>query len=88
MTHFREWLIGLFHPAARLNRLAVKYVAQGRYAEAEPLAKRALEISEKAQRPNHRIVGRNLINLANLYRLQGRYGEAMDLAERSLAILK
>ena len=43
--------------AAALNNLAVLYRAQGRYAEAEPLYKRALAIREKALGPDHPDVG-------------------------------
>ena len=41
----------------RLNNLAVLYRDQGRYAEAEPLYKRALAIREKALGPDHPDVG-------------------------------
>ena len=36
-----------------LNNLAELYRSQGRYAEAEPLYKRALAIEEKARGPEH-----------------------------------
>ena len=39
--------------AASLNNLAELYDAQGKYAEAEPLYKRALVIVEKALEPDH-----------------------------------
>lgn len=38
--------------AATLNNLAVLYGKRGKYKEAEPLCKRALEIREKARKPN------------------------------------
>ena len=59
-----------------LNDLALLYEAQGRYAEAEPLYKRALAIDEKALGPDDPSVGTSLNNLAELYRAQGRYAEA------------
>ena len=62
------------------------YFAQGRYAEAEPLYKRALAISEKALGPDHPDVGSSLNNLAMLYESQGRYAEAEPLYKRALAI--
>lgn len=37
--------------AATLNNLAVLYGKRGKYKEAEPLCKRALEIREKVRRP-------------------------------------
>lgn len=39
--------IDLFQVAATLNNLAVLYGKRGKYKEAEPLCKRALEIREK-----------------------------------------
>ena len=49
-----EKTLGLDHPdlAKPLNNLAVLYLAQGRYAEAEPRLKHALAIAEKALGPN------------------------------------
>ena len=62
------------------------YDDQGRYAEAEPLYKRALAIQEKALGPDHPDVATALNNLAVLYRHQGRYAEAEPLYKRALAI--
>ena len=72
--------------ALALNNLAVLYLAQGRYAEAEPLHKRALAIREKALGPDHADVAQSLNNLAALYVAQGRYAEAEPLYKRALAI--
>ena len=69
-----------------LNNLAVLYQGQGRYAEAEPLYKRALAIREKALGPDHPDVAASLNNLAVLYAAQGRYADAEPLYKRSLAI--
>ena len=69
-----------------LNNLAVLYTEQGRYAEAEPLYKRALAIDEKALGPDHPDVATALNNLAGLYDDQGRYAEAEPLYKRALAI--
>ena len=62
------------------------YDNQGRYAEAEPLYKRALAIREKALGPDHPDVALSLNNLAFLYDKQGRYADAEPLYKRSLAI--
>ncbi len=68
------------------NNLALLYQAQGRYAEAEPLHKRALAIFEKALGPKHPDVAQSLNNLAGLYRAQeGKYGEAEPLYQQALA---
>ena len=46
-------------------------MAQGKYAEAEPLYQRALEIREKALGPEHPDVALSLNNLAMLYMPKG-----------------
>ena len=71
--------------ALMLNMLGGLYHAEGRYAEAEPLLKRALAIDEK-RGPDHQIVGVELNNLARVYQDQGRYAEAEPLLKRALAI--
>ena len=60
--------------------------AQGRYAEAEPLNKRAVAITERALGPDHPDVGAFLNSVAELYLAQGRYAETEPLFKRSLAI--
>ena len=72
--------------AASLNNLAELYKAQGKYAESEPLYKRALAIWEKALGPGHPGLATSLNNLADLYRLQGKYTKAEPLHKRALAI--
>ena len=47
--------------ATTLNNLASVYEAQGRYAQAEPLYKRALAIREKALGPDHPDVAQSLL---------------------------
>ena len=62
------------------------YDNQGRYADAEPLYKRALAVREKTLGPDHPDVAQTLNNLALLYYNQGRYAEAEPLYKRALAI--
>ena len=50
-----------------LNNLATVYQAQGKYAEAEPLLKRALAIDQKALDPEHPDTVISLSNLAVLH---------------------
>ena len=69
-----------------LNNLASLYQAQGKYAEAEPLSRRVLAISEKILGPDHPGVATSLNNLASLYQAQGKYAEAEPLSRRVLAI--
>ncbi len=69
--------------AGTLSNLGGLYRAQGRYAEAEPLHKRALTIVEKVLGPEHPHVATGLNNLAGLYRAQsvsGRYHESPPAA--------
>ena len=72
--------------ATSLNNLSALYVQLGRYADAEPLDKRALAIREKVRGPGHPDVAASLSNLASLYDSQGRYGDAEPLLKRALAI--
>ena len=57
---------------ATLNDQAESYKEEGRYADAEPLYKRVLAISQKALGPDHPDVAQSLNNLADLYSAQGR----------------
>ncbi len=58
--------------AVSLNNLAGLYYAQGRYAEAEPLHRRALAIREVALGPEHPDVGTALNGLALVLRRPGQ----------------
>jgi len=72
--------------ASTLNNLAMVYRIEGRYSEAEPLQKRALETNQKILGPSDPAVAADLNNLAILYRATGRYDLALPLQERALAI--
>jgi tetratricopeptide (TPR) repeat protein len=61
--------------AKELNKLAVGYHNQGKYAEAEPLYKRALAMMEKALGPDHKEVTKIRNNLAALHRAQSKHTE-------------
>jgi CHAT domain-containing protein/tetratricopeptide (TPR) repeat protein len=76
------------HPyvAQSLSDLAEVYRAQGRYADAEPLYRRALAIFEKARGYDQPNVAIALHNLAVLYENQGRFADAEPLFKQSLAI--
>ncbi len=69
-----------------LNRQVVQLYNQGRYADAIPLAERALAIREKALGPEHPDVATSLSSLAELYRATGAYAKAELLHTRALAI--
>ena len=74
--------------ATSLSYLAEVYVVQQKYAEAEPLYQRALEIREKAKGPEHHDVLVSLNNLAAVYYVHGKYAEAESFYKRSLSILE
>ncbi len=80
--------LGLEHPdvAGSLNNLALLYVTQGRYAEAEPLYQRSLAIWEKALGPEHPNVATSLENYAALLRETARADEAERIEARAKAI--
>ena len=69
-----------------LNRKVEKFSQAGKYAEAIPLAQRALELREQALEATHPGVAQSLNILAELYRNQGQYARAEPLFKRSLAI--
>jgi tetratricopeptide (TPR) repeat protein len=71
-----------------LKGLAEVYLAQRRYAEAEPLLMRALEIQEKALGPDHSQVATILLDYASLLRKQHRQREAATLQKRAKNIMK
>ncbi len=69
-----------------LNNLANVLHAAGRYADAEPLFRRALAVYEKALGPDHPDVAIACGNLANVLRAAGRYADAEPLLRRALAV--
>ncbi len=68
------------------NELALLFQARARYAEAEPLLRRALAIAEAIYGPDHPEVAICLNNLALLLEEMNRSGEAEPLYRRALAI--
>ena len=72
--------------AGVLNTKVMELYNAGQYAEAIPLAQRALSIREKALGPDHPDLASSLENLAALYSTQERYADAEALYKRALAI--
>ena len=70
------------------NHLAVLFQAKARYAEAEPLSRRALAIVEASIGTDHPTVATSLNNLASLLSETNRPGEASRLYRRALAIVE
>jgi len=71
-----------------LSNLGVLYKNLGDCDKAEPLSKRALEISEKALGPDHPVVAMRLFDLATLYDVHGEYVKVEPLYNRALKILE
>lgn len=86
-----ENTLGPDHPevATNLNDLAVIFVEQGKYKEAEPLFTQAVSILENVvEQPDDRYLADPLTNLAECYYSQGKYKEAEPLYNRVLEIRK
>ena len=66
-----------------LNDLAVTYLRQQRYAEAEPLLRRALSLGEALYGPDHPANLPAVSNLAGSLRQQGRPQDALPYYERA-----
>ena len=77
----KEWKV-----LSSLEDLAGLYVGQQKYAEAEPLYKRALAMAEKRFGPEHFLAAMSMTRLATLYAAQGKHTEAEALYLRALAI--
>jgi CHAT domain-containing protein/tetratricopeptide (TPR) repeat protein len=76
----------LLQEASGLNTQGDALYQQRRYADAEPLYKRALAIREKALGPENPSVALSLANLALVYENEGRYADAEPLFKQALAI--
>ena len=72
--------------AETLDEQVVRLLHEGKYAEAEPLALQALEVSLKKNGPDHPDTAMSLNNLAFLYYTQAKYDLAEPLYKRALAI--
>jgi tetratricopeptide (TPR) repeat protein len=71
-----------------LFKKADELQSAGRYAEAIPYARQALEIEERVSGLNHPNVGNILNYLALLHYRRGSYADAEPLFQRSLAIVE
>jgi tetratricopeptide (TPR) repeat protein len=79
--------VAIADPTARLlDRVATHLESKGRYAEAEPLYRRALAIDEATDAPDRPEMASRLNNLANLLRTMNRLSDAEPLFRRALAI--
>ena len=69
-----------------MNQQVLQLIEEGKYAQAIPLAERALAIREKILGKEHRDTAQSLNNLAELYHDMGSYDKAEPLYKRALAI--
>jgi TonB family protein len=72
--------------ASRLSEQVVSLHNQGKFDEALPLARRALEIREKQLGSEHQLIGYALKNIASLYFAKKQYAEAAKLYQRTLSV--
>jgi TonB family protein len=70
----------------KLSAEVVRLHKAGKYDEALPLAKRALQLREQALAPGHTLIVDALSNLAELYAARRDYGTARDYYQRVLAV--
>jgi len=68
--------------ARDLMGLAVLEVQRKRYAQAETLMKRSIDVQARHLGPDHLALAPALNNLGALYWMMGRYGDALPLYER------
>jgi tetratricopeptide (TPR) repeat protein len=66
-----------------VNNLAYLFQSTGRYAEAEPLYRRALQARERVLGEEHPSTLSSVNNLAYLFQSTGRYAEAEPLYRRA-----
>jgi tetratricopeptide (TPR) repeat protein len=77
-----------YESARTINEQAETLIKRGKYAEAQPLFEKALEIRRRLLTDDHPSTAESYINLGyNLY-LRGRYKEAQPLYEKALEILR
>jgi len=71
---------------AAVNAQVVELYEQGKYEEAFPIARKALELGEETLGPDHPGTAKSLNNLALLYQEMGDYAKAEPLFQRALKI--
>jgi tetratricopeptide (TPR) repeat protein len=74
--------------AHRLDELAGRYFERAKYAEAEALCRKALEIAERLFGQGHAETAEIARHMAFIYQGQNRYVEAEPLYERALKIFE
>lgn len=77
---------GQWSVASSWFELGELYRRQEKYAEAEPLLKRALDMRQKIMRPDHLDLALTMERYAATLRMLGKQDEALKLEEQALAI--
>jgi len=74
--------------ATTLSRDALKLYDGKKYDAALPLAKRAVELRQKALGPDHELLASSLNNVARIYLAMEKFDDAESFYKRSLVILE
>jgi len=74
--------------AARLSSEVVRLHREKKFAEAQPLAERALALRERSLGGEHPLVGGALVNLAAVLVAREKYQQAEDLYRRAAAVFE
>lgn len=73
-------------PYDEINDKIIVLFQQGKYSEAEKLAKEALTMTKEKFGEDHQKVAASLDTLAMIYKTRGKYGDAEPLYKKALAI--
>jgi tetratricopeptide (TPR) repeat protein len=77
-----------YQSASAINEQAEALNAQGKFAQAQPLYERALEIRRRLLTDDHPDTARSYIGVAYNWSAQGKYAQAQALYETALEILR
>ncbi len=86
--HAEKYGVELEKVATLFNQTGLYLKSRAQYRDAEPLYRRAIQIRERQQGPNHLDLAASLNNLAALLKDQGQYATAEPLYRRALEIKK
>jgi tetratricopeptide (TPR) repeat protein len=75
-----------YRSAHGMNKQAESFFGQGKYAAAQPLFEKVLEVRRRLLTDDHPDTAQSFVNVAANLSVQGRYAEAQPLHEKALAI--
>ena len=73
-------------PYDEINDKIIILFQQGKYSEAEKLAKEALILAKEKFGEDHQKIAASMDTLAMIYKTEGKFGEAEPLYKKALAI--